>query len=137
MRDRQGLAPDAVQILALLRELDPDEGVDDRPSGNAGKKLRLAGADGSEIIVNKKSFLLGRNSDAVDGVIAGNRRVGRVHCRLDHSEEGYLVTDLDSLNGTFVNEARLSPGVGHPLVSGDELRIADVKYKVTEMPEVL
>lgn len=54
--------------------------------------------------------------------------VSRVHCRLRVDAEGQLeVEDLDSTNGTFVNERRVSRAV---LVPGDRLRIGRAEFVV-------
>lgn len=49
-----------------------------------------------------------------------------------HFESGQLtVEDLNSLNGTFVNRQRVSPGQPRPLKVGDILQIGTVQLKVT------
>jgi hypothetical protein len=40
----------------------------------------------------------------------------------------YQITDLNSTNGTFVNEQRLSPNMPHPLSSGDVIRIGTTNF---------
>lgn len=40
----------------------------------------------------------------------------------------YQVTDLNSTNGTFVNEQRLTPNVPRPLNSGDVIRIGSLTF---------
>jgi pSer/pThr/pTyr-binding forkhead associated (FHA) protein len=55
--------------------------------------------------------------------------VSRVHCRLVASSGGELeVEDLDSTNGTFVNDQRVRRAV---LSAGDRLRIGRVELAVT------
>lgn len=46
---------------------------------------------------------------------------------------GYQITDLNSTNGTFVNEQRLTPNMPRPLNSGDVVRIGNTRfaYEVT------
>lgn len=34
-----------------------------------------------------------------------------MHARIQKTEESLLITDLDSTNGTFIDEIRLQPGV--------------------------
>jgi hypothetical protein len=41
---------------------------------------------------------------------------------------GYQITDLNSTNGTFVNEQRLTPNVPRPLNSGDVVRIGATRF---------
>jgi hypothetical protein len=40
----------------------------------------------------------------------------------------YQITDLNSTNGTFVNEQRLTPNTPHPLSSGDVIRIGTTSF---------
>ena len=55
--------------------------------------------------------------------------VSRVHCRLLTDARGDLsVEDLDSTNGTFVNDQRVSGRA--PLSPGDRLRVGRVELSV-------
>ena len=40
-----------------------------------------------------------------------------------------VVTDLNSTNGTFLNDQRLGPGVGQPWLPGVSLRIGSYRLK--------
>jgi pSer/pThr/pTyr-binding forkhead associated (FHA) protein len=53
--------------------------------------------------------------------------VSRLHCRLEAGTENLEVVDLDSTNGTFVNDKRVGRA---RLASGDRLRIGRVELKV-------
>ena len=53
--------------------------------------------------------------------------VSRLHCRLEASQDGLMVLDLDSTNGTFVNDRRVERA---PLRSGDRLRVGRVELTV-------
>ena len=60
---------------------------------------------------------------SVDGAL-----VSRVHCRLVATAEGALqVVDLDSTNGTFVNDKRVRHAT---LAAGDRLRVGRVELIV-------
>ena len=45
------------------------------------------------------------------------------HAEIRPDAQGYVLTDLGSTNGTFVNEQRLSPRVPRLLISGEVIRI--------------
>lgn len=81
----------------------------------------------------KDSFVIGRKEGAVDGVISGHMLVSRRHCRILHKFGGYLVEDLNSQNGTFVNGERVTPGNSARLEQGMLLRVADVSFRVDYM----
>ncbi|MGE5358886.1 MAG: FHA domain-containing protein [Bacteroidales bacterium] len=56
--------------------------------------------------------------------------VSRFHCRLTVSPEGKVeIRDLESTNGTFVNDKRVRRG---PLAEGDRLRIGRVELVMTK-----
>jgi FHA domain/zinc-ribbon domain len=49
-------------------------------------------------------------------------KVSRRHARISLSEGTYMIEDLGSTNGTFINRGRrLAPGDRHPLKDGDEI----------------
>jgi pSer/pThr/pTyr-binding forkhead associated (FHA) protein len=53
--------------------------------------------------------------------------VSRLHCRLTLQDDGVLVEDLESTNGTFVNGRRVRKGL---LASGDVLRVGRMEFAV-------
>jgi pSer/pThr/pTyr-binding forkhead associated (FHA) protein len=53
--------------------------------------------------------------------------VSRLHCRLEAGPDNLEVVDLESTNGTFVNDQRVERA---RLASGDRLRIGRVELKV-------
>jgi pSer/pThr/pTyr-binding forkhead associated (FHA) protein len=56
--------------------------------------------------------------------------VSRIHCRLTLQDDGVLVEDLDSTNGTFVNGTRVKRIL---LASGDTLRVGRMEFSVTQV----
>ena len=52
--------------------------------------------------------------------------VSRQHCRIEPSQEGWIVIDLGSKNGTFVGSDRVDR---HVLKDGDEMRIGPATLK--------
>jgi hypothetical protein len=75
---------------------------------------------GKRIFVEQPALLLGRD-DECDVVIA-ERQVSRHHARIRLEGERYVLEDLGSKNGTFVNGQELHDP--HPLKDGDEIQIA-------------
>ncbi|HJO36984.1 MAG: FHA domain-containing protein [Vicinamibacterales bacterium] len=55
--------------------------------------------------------------------------LSRLHCRIINTDGRLEVEDLDSTNGTFVNDQQVKRKV---LAAGDTLRIGRVELKVTE-----
>jgi hypothetical protein len=56
--------------------------------------------------------------------------VGRRHVRIFLQQGNLFVEDLDSTNGSFVNNVRLAPRQPQALRTGDELRVGTLKLRV-------
>lgn len=54
--------------------------------------------------------------------------VSRRHARLFRAETGWMIEDLGSLNGTYVNEVKLTPGTSAALKSGDTIRCSHLSF---------
>ena len=76
-------------------------------------------------VTRKGIIVIGRDSDC--DVRIESQYVSRHHCCLSESNEGLVIEDLESRNGTFLNGQRISSAV---LRSGDEIAIAHVRYIV-------
>jgi len=85
------------------------------------------------------SVIVGRVKDRVDIVIP-IATVSGVHARLEKKNGQLIVTDLDSTNGTFINDKRIRPGavttvpVGSFITFGDE-HLAVFRFLQLEEPE--
>jgi pSer/pThr/pTyr-binding forkhead associated (FHA) protein len=53
--------------------------------------------------------------------------VSRLHCRLTASDTAIDVVDLDSTNGTYINDQRIRNGT---LATGDRLKIGRVEMTI-------
>lgn len=83
-----------------------------------------------EFNIVKDEYLIGKKSSAVDGVITFNNMVSRVHCKICKNRGQYVIVDLQSANGTYVNRKRLQPNEPCPLKSGDIIRLANSDFQV-------
>lgn len=93
--------------------------------------LKYAGNDKNlEFCIDTKEYVLGKNKDAVDGVIDFNNAVSRIHCKVSFKNKRYYVTDLKSANGTFLNGKRLLENKPEAVKSGDILRLANCEFHV-------
>ncbi len=112
--------------LILARPLGPE--VKKAPSGEACLvNLHPPGPEiGRRIPLLNPQYIVGRDSEA--GFVVSRSSVSRQHARLYADEDGqWSVEDLNSTNGTFVNEARLSRA--HVLADSDQVRFGDAIYK--------
>jgi hypothetical protein len=78
-------------------------------------------AEGQRWILDQDRMILGRGSDC--DITIPKRQVSRHHARIEREEGAYLLYDLNSKNGTYVNgqEVREEP---YRLKDGDEIQIA-------------
>lgn len=68
-----------------------------------------------------------------DGGLEGG--VSRRHCKIHQRGATYLVEDVGSANGTFLNGQRLTPYLPHVLKDEDELQLGTVKMQVVLQEE--
>ncbi len=82
----------------------------------------------STISMGEFPFYIGRfqkNTNALKEIVS----ISRIHCKIEQLEGKYYVSDLHSTNGTYVNQKKLTEGNKRELKAGDELAIADIKYR--------
>ncbi|WP_026499271.1 FHA domain-containing protein [Butyrivibrio sp. WCD2001] len=66
------------------------------------------------------SVVLGRNQQSCTIIYPDNTKgISRVHCKVDQTPSGCVITDLGSSYGTFVNGNKLTPNIPTPLREGD------------------
>ncbi len=70
--------------------------------------------------LDKPVLNIGRGAD--NDLVFPDREVSRHHCRIRREGPEYVLEDLGSKNGTFVNGQRLT--APHVLLDGDEIQIA-------------
>ena len=105
----------------------PKEGtVKTGPSGVPSAYLERypeAGGPAERIPLWKLPFVIGR-SETADHIVYSSK-VSKEHAILEASDGRYVVRDLESTNGTFVNGERAST---HFLEDGDILHVAHVEF---------
>lgn len=84
---------------------------------------------GGQIPIPYFPFIFGRQEGICDHVFSKNT-ISYLHARLDEAEEGYRITDLNSDNGTYVNGRCLNANETVPVQPGDEIRMADLKFRL-------
>jgi two-component system, cell cycle response regulator len=112
--------------LILQRPIGPSEKKP--PSGDSCLvHLHPPGPDiGRRISLQESQYIVGRDSEA--GLVVSRSSVSRQHARIYLDAEGaWWVEDLNSTNGTFVNEQRVSRP--QALTDADQVRFGDAIYK--------
>ncbi|HEX6043468.1 MAG TPA: sigma 54-interacting transcriptional regulator [Pyrinomonadaceae bacterium] len=78
---------------------------------------------GTIFTMSEDSLVIGRETAA--DISVADASVSRRHTKIEKQDGGFVITDLDSLNGTFVNDVPVKSRI---LQHGDRLRIGDSQF---------
>jgi Nif-specific regulatory protein len=78
---------------------------------------------GTIFTIGDDSLVIGRETAA--NVCVADASVSRRHSKIEKQDDGFVITDLESLNGTFVNDVPVKSRI---LQHGDRLRIGDSQF---------
>lgn len=78
---------------------------------------------GNRWFIDKPSLTIGRAADC--DIVLPDRQISRYHVRIECDQHGYLLRDLGSKNGTFVNGESVTEQP-YRLNDGDEIVLANV-----------
>lgn len=67
--------------------------------------------------------------DSASGIVIGDPSVSARHARIERQSDGWLVRDLGSTNGTFV-EGRAVPDRGLRLAGGERIQLGAVVFRL-------
>ncbi|KAL5830690.1 hypothetical protein ACOSQ4_016044 [Xanthoceras sorbifolium] len=101
------------------------EPVGDGDTKHIGFKVEMPDA----FEISSDEVTVGRLPEKADMVIPV-ATVSGVHARIQKKGGNLLVTDLDSTNGTFVDDKRLRPGVVSPVSSGSCITFGDTHLAI-------
>ena len=87
---------------------------------------------GKVFALEKPDITIGR--DIANDIVINDAEVSRKHARLFVQGDQYILEDLGSTNGTFVNGARIASP--HVLESGDNVQMGENVVVVYEAPVV-
>lgn len=108
---------------------EPGEQVAGKAPPNAPVLLIRSGGgrEGEKVVLDADLLTIGRNPE--NHLFLDDVTVSRHHARVIRDAAGYVIEDLNSLNGTYVNRARVER---HHLADGDELQIGKFKLSFLE-----
>jgi hypothetical protein len=92
--------------------------LDDVPPGFGMLVVKRGPNAGSRFVLQNDVTLVGRHPDS--DIFLDDITVSRRHAEFVRERGGYLVRDVGSLNGTYINRERLEQG---DLKAGDEVQI--------------
>ena len=112
----------------------PDQGIAVYIEGNANPMY----------VDSKGEFVIGRKVGGTKNVsetlldlspLGGyGQGISRRHAAIRRAEKGYEILDLGSVNGTWLNNERLTPHQFYPLTSGSHLRLGNMRLFVLYQP---
>jgi hypothetical protein len=106
--------------------------------------LFVTGEESPILLPNQEQIVLGRTASTVselclDLTSYGARSLGvsRRHATITFSDDGCILEDLDSSNGTWLNGSQLVAYRPYPLQNGDVIRLGQLLLHVSlnEQPE--
>lgn len=98
-----------------------------------GRPVRLVVGD-TELSRAYLGLVIGRHPELADRVVA-DAAVSRRHCRIGLADGGLFVEDLNSLNGTAVDDTWLAPFRPVAVGPGQRLRFGRLRVVVTRLAE--
>jgi pSer/pThr/pTyr-binding forkhead associated (FHA) protein len=105
--------------------------VGDVPPGTGVLLVKRGPGAGSRFLLDTEITSAGRHPES--DIFLDDVTVSRRHAEVFHTPSGYVVRDVGSLNGTYVNRERIEAEV--PLADGDELQIGRFKLLFLTGPE--
>lgn len=93
-----------------------------------GLVLRSLNPEYPDFAVGSDTFIIGKNKEGADGCIA-SPTVSRLHARITFDGAVYHVEDLNSTNGTWVDQVQLNPYELCPLKNGSRILFAGAEYE--------
>jgi hypothetical protein len=117
--------PDSTTASIEVGELDPLHEVGDLPEIEPGTGMLVVvrGPNaGSRFLLDRDTTSIGRHPDS--DIFLDDVTVSRRHADIERDGDAQLLRDLGSLNGSYVNGARVD---ARRLATGDELQIGRFK----------
>lgn len=116
---------EAEEVEEETPELEEEPVVEEEPEEVI--RLTLSGVNNSDVRVMEfaESVTIGRK--AGNDVIIEDKAVSGKHCEITYENGAVFITDLDSTNGTFIND---EPVVRCEIETGDTIIIGKNKYKI-------
>lgn len=101
----------------------PDVRARHEIEGESCARLIVRAAEGERAFELRAPISIGRHAGSSIQVL--DKVVSKEHCRVEREGERYVLRDLDSLNGTFLNDQRISGAV--PLAQGDVIAVGSLR----------
>ncbi len=80
--------------------------------------------------IGQEDFTIGSDKTQADGTIDAADQISPVHARILWDENGFYVMDMDSAEGTYVNDQRIDPMTQVKIGLGSVLRFGEYTFSV-------
>lgn len=80
-----------------------------------------------KIYINKDIFKIGRSTELVD-YVSDNRSIGKLHAEVKKMDSNYYIMDMDSKNGTFINDEKLESNELYIIKENDVIKLSNCCY---------
>ena len=80
------------------------------------------------VYINTNSFIIGRLREFVHYILH-SKAVGRKHAEIIYDSGMFYIRDLQSKNGTYVNDNKLIPDTFYALEHKDIIKFADIEHE--------
>lgn len=129
--DEQQVRPSDETTHIPLIEADTEEmtaadvdAVENLPAGSAMLFVQRGPGAGARFLLDTDSVTVGRHPDS--DIFLDDISVSRRHATITRGDDEFVVSDLGSLNGTYVNRDRIERDIA--LTGGDEVQFG--KYRL-------
>jgi pSer/pThr/pTyr-binding forkhead associated (FHA) protein len=116
-----------ITLAPVDEAADPSEdisvGVDDIPEGGGVLLVKRGPGAGSRYVLEHDVVTAGRHPDS--DIFLDDVTVSRRHAEVAKVGDGWVVRDVGSLNGTYLNRERIERDM--PLGNGDEVQVGRFK----------
>ena len=94
-------------------------------------EVYFSGALQNTYVLDQDTVIIGRSETA--NIRLNNKGVSNVHVLIEAEDERLFIEDLNSTNGTFLNEKKLTQK--RPLRVGDSIKLSKFELKLTNVAE--
>ncbi len=93
--------------------------------------LKSLDMDMKEVLINKNKYMIGKNKEAADLYI-DNPTISRTHAEILMQDSNYYIKDLQSSNGTYVNDEKIGPSQLRRLEHGDVIKFSNQCFEFVD-----
>ncbi len=118
--------PENLAAPEIIETVDEDAKTKITPAAKVDVKLVFAAgtANVTEYEISKDEVFIGRGKNC--DVVLNDKKASRKNAVIRRAGLNFIIRDLDSANGTFVNGIRIKE---HELAGDDEIRVAGVEFQ--------